>query len=48
MSPVCQTAQSIDKLLISEFITCTVFIFELVHIRKNFKSPFQSTFITVV
>lgn len=39
MSPVCQTAKNIVKLLISEFIACTVFIFELVHRRKNFKSP---------
>lgn len=40
MSPVCQTAQNIVKLLISEFITRAIFIFELGHRRKNFKSPF--------
>lgn len=48
MSPVCQTAQNIVKLLISEFITRTVFIFELVHRRKIFKSLFQYKFITTI
>lgn len=48
MNPVCQTAQNIVRLLISEFITRTVFIFELVHRRKIFKSLLQYKFITTV
>ena len=51
MSPVCQTELCIVKLLISEYITCTVFICELVHRKmnkKNVKSPAQYKFITAI
>lgn len=59
MSPVCQTAQYIVKLLISKhvlffFITCSVFFVcfffkrELVHRKESFKSPFQYKFITAI
>lgn len=38
MSLVCQTALCIVKFLVSEFITCAVFVCGLVHRRKYVES----------